>query len=172
MCRRQKWRWCVQNCGDSYCCWSLLYDTILCYRADSLRSYRMWLWMSDCRLSIARFGISTKVVYFGAVWLLHGWWHVELLPSLHTFCVHHTTTHQFYCDFMQSHIRMVHVFLTNLPPAPATAVTRGWNGYRMSQHRKLTVQKKIPPLLLPGLKPATFQSPVWCPNSNQTHKQF
>ena len=42
-----------------------------------------------------------------------------------------------------------------------TAVTRGWNGYRnKSQHRKLTLEKKILPPLLPGLKPGTFQSRV------------
>ena len=39
----------------------------------------------------------------------------------------------------------------------ATAVTRGWNGYRnKSGHRKLTLEKKILPQLLPGLEPATF----------------
>ena len=58
------------------------------------------------------------------------------------------------------HIRRVHVcqFSCNLPPAllaerpdllHATAITRGWNRYcRRSQHRKLTLEKKIlPPLL-------------------------
>ena len=43
----------------------------------------------------------------------------------------------------------------------ATAITRGWNGYRSkSQHRKLTVEMKILPPLLRGLEPATFQSRV------------
>ena len=41
------------------------------------------------------------------------------------------------------------------------AVTRGWNGYRnQSQHRKLTLEKKILPPLRPGLEPATFRSRV------------
>ena len=41
---------------------------------------------------------------------------------------------------------------------PATAVTRGWNGYRNnSQHRKLT---KILSPFLPGLEPSTFRSLV------------
>ena len=45
----------------------------------------------------------------------------------------------------------------------ATAVTQGWNGYRnKSQHRKLTLEKKILPPLLQGFKPMTFQSRVWC----------
>ena len=44
----------------------------------------------------------------------------------------------------------------------ATVVTRRWNGYwNKSQHRKLTQEKKILPLLLLGLKPMTFQSWVW-----------
>ena len=43
----------------------------------------------------------------------------------------------------------------------ATAVTRGWSGYRnKSQHRKLTLQKKILPPLLRGLEPATFRSRI------------
>ena len=44
----------------------------------------------------------------------------------------------------------------------ATAVTRGWKGYRNKsrQHRKSTLEKKILPPLLPGLKPVTFQSRV------------
>ena len=44
---------------------------------------------------------------------------------------------------------------------PATAVTWGWTGYRKkSRHRKLTLEKKILPVLLLGLEPETFQSRV------------
>ena len=62
------------------------------------------------------------------------------------------------CHFMQSHIRKVYAclavtchlhFLQNdRDLLRATAVTRGWNGYRnKSQHRKSTLEKKIlPPL--------------------------
>ena len=43
----------------------------------------------------------------------------------------------------------------------ATVVTRGWNGYRnKSQHRKLTLEKKILPPFQQGFEPATFQSRV------------
>ena len=44
----------------------------------------------------------------------------------------------------------------------ATALTRGWNGYRnKSQPQKVDPgQKKILPLLLQGYEPATFQSRV------------
>ena len=56
--------------------------------------------------------------------------------------------------FMQSHIRRVHTCLAvtchvhfgqNDPDLlHATAVTRGWNGYRnKSQHRKLTMEKRF-----------------------------
>ena len=38
----------------------------------------------------------------------------------------------------------------------ATAVTRGWNRHQMSQHTKLTLEKKILPPLLPGFDLATF----------------
>ena len=47
----------------------------------------------------------------------------------------------------------------------ATAVTRGLNGYRnKSQHRKLTLEKKILPALFHGFEPATFQSRVLLSN--------
>ena len=47
----------------------------------------------------------------------------------------------------------------------ATAVTQGWNGYRnKSQHRKLTLEKKILPPPQQGFEPATFRSRVWCSN--------
>ena len=43
----------------------------------------------------------------------------------------------------------------------ATAVTRGWNGYRnKSQHRKLTLDKTILPPLQQGFEPTTFWSQV------------
>ena len=43
----------------------------------------------------------------------------------------------------------------------ATAVTRGWNGYRnKGQHRKSTLEKKILPPFQQGFEPATFQSRV------------
>ena len=43
----------------------------------------------------------------------------------------------------------------------ATSLTRGRNGYRnKSQHRKLTVEKKIIPPLQQGFEPATFRTQV------------
>jgi len=85
---------------------------------------------------------------------------------LGAFCVHHTL-----CHFMQSHIRKVHAYLAvtcNLhfwqndwDLLRATVVTRGWNGYRnKSQHRRLTLEKKMFPPLLQGFEPTTFQSRV------------
>ena len=68
---------------------------------------------------------------------------------------------------MQSHIRKVYACLAvtcdlrfwqnDRGLLRATAVTRGWNGYRnKSQHRKLTLEKKILPQLQQGFEPATF----------------
>ena len=55
--------------------------------------------------------------------------------------------------------RMARIFLR------ATAVTRGWNGYRnKSQHRKLTPEKKILQPFLQGLEAGTFGSRVGCSN--------
>ena len=72
------------------------------------------------------------------------------------------------CHFIRSHIRRVHECLSanchlrlwqnDLDRLPATAVTRGWNGYRFkSQHGKLTLEEKqiIRPLL-PDSNPGPF----------------
>ena len=75
------------------------------------------------------------------------------------------------CHFMQSHLRKVYACLAvtchlrfwqnDRGLLRATAVTRGWNGYRnKSQHRKLTLEKKILPPLQQGFEPATLQSRV------------
>ena len=88
--------------------------------------------------------ISTEVMY---VQRWYGRCHVKLMPSQSVLC---TPYNHAPCHFMQSHLRMVYAcYSCNLPPAPlaewpdllrATAVARGWNGYRnKKQHRKLTV---------------------------------
>ena len=75
------------------------------------------------------------------------------------------------CHFMQSHICKVyaclavtchlHFWQNDRDLLRATAVTRGWNGYRnKSQYRKSTLEKKILPPLQQGFEPATFQSQV------------
>ena len=72
---------------------------------------------------------------------------------------------------MQSHIRNVYACLAvtchlyfgqnDRDLLRATAVTRGWNGYRnKSQHRKSTLEKKILPPFQQGFEPATFHSRV------------
>ena len=75
------------------------------------------------------------------------------------------------CHFMQSHICKVfaglavtchlHFWQNDRDLLCATAVTRGWNRYwNKSQHRKLTMEKKILLLLQHGFEPMTFQSRV------------
>ena len=76
------------------------------------------------------------------------------------------------CHFIQSHIGRVYVYLAvtchlhfwgnNRDLLRATAVTRKKNGYRnkKSEHRKLTLEKKILPPLLRGLELRIFRSRV------------
>ena len=75
----------------------------------------------------------------------HGWCHMKLLPSRCVLCIPYNHAP---CHFMQSHIRKVYACLAvtchlrfcqnDRGLLRATAVTRGWNGYRnKSQHRKL-----------------------------------
>ena len=98
--------------------------------------------------------------------------HMKPLPSRRVLCTpyNHAPFH-----FMQSHMRKVYVWLAvtchlhfwqdDRYLLRATAVTRGWNGYRnRSQHRKLTLEKKNLPPLPQGFEPATFQSRVRCSN--------
>ena len=77
--------------------------------------------------------------------------------------------------FNKIHIRKVyaclavtchlHFWQNDLGLLRATAVTRGWNGYRnKSQHRKSTLEKKILPPFQQGFEPATFQSRIRCSN--------
>ena len=89
----------------------------------------------------------------------HGWCHMKLLPSRHVLC---TPYNHAPCHFMQSHIHKVYACVAvtchlrfwqnDQGILCATAVTRGWNGYRNnSQHRKLILEKKIFPPLQQGL---------------------
>ena len=75
------------------------------------------------------------------------------------------------CHFIQSHIGRVyaclavtchlHFWQNDRDLLCATAVTRGWNGYRnKNQHSKSSLETKILPPLLPGLEPGTFRSRV------------
>ena len=151
----------------TYYYWLLLYSAILCSRADSLHSHVIlheWLAFHSvfCFVFVL---ISTEVVYLQR-W--HGWYHKKLLPSR---CVLCTPYNHAPCHFMQSHIRKVYACLAvtchlrfwqnDRGLLSAKAVTRGWNRYRnKSQHRKLTLEKKILLPLQQGFKPATFQSRV------------
>ena len=98
----------------------------------------------------------------------HGWCHKKLLPSRRVLC---TPYNHAPCHFMQSLIRKVYACLAvtchlrfwqnDRGLLRATAVTRGWNGYwNRSQHRKLSLEKKILPPLQQGFEPATFRSRV------------
>ena len=89
----------------------------------------------------------------------HGWCNMKLLSAVSAQVPYH---------FMQSHIRKVHACLAvtchlhfwqnDRDLLRATAVTRGWNGYRnRSRHKKVDPGEKILPPLLQGLEPATFQ---------------
>ena len=92
---------------------------------------------------------------------------MNLLPSRRVLCTPYT---QAPCHFMQSHIRKVYVCLAvtfhlhfwqdDRDLLRATVVTRGWNEYRnRSQHRKLTLEKKIlPPLPHSNPRPFNHES--------------
>ena len=149
-----------------YYYWSLLYSAILRSRADSLRSHVIlheWIAFYSTFLNIHRSGVLTALA-----WLVPQESAARESQSRRVLCAPYNHAP---CHFMQSHIRKVYACLAvtchlrfwqnDRGLLRATAVTRGWNGYRnKSQHRKLTLEKKILPPLQQGFEPATFQSRV------------
>ena len=128
-----------------YYYWSLLYSAILRSRADSLRSHVIL----EERIAYysAFFEYPPKCTYSagmaGATRICSQSRRVLCTPYNHA-----------PCHFMQSHIRKVYACLAvtchlrlwqnDRGLLRATAVTRGWNGYRnKSQHRKLTLEKRV-----------------------------
>ena len=89
-----------------------------------------------------------------ALWLLHGRCHVKCCRlGASSLCTIQPCT-SLQCHFIESHIGRVYVCLgvtchlhfwqNDRDLLCATAVTRGWNGYRnKSQHGKLTHEKKV-----------------------------
>ena len=72
----------------------------------------------------------------------HGWCHMKLQPSRRKFCVHHTTIRMVYTCLAV--ICQLHFCQNDRDLLHATAVTRGWNGYRnKSQHKKSTLENKF-----------------------------
>jgi len=149
-----------------YYYWSLLYSAILRSWADSLRSHVIlheWIAFYSAFLNIHRSGVLTALA-----WLVPQESAARESQSRRVLC---TPYNHAPCHFMQSHIRKVYACLAvtchlrfwqnDRGLLRATAVTRGWNGYRnKSQHRKLTLEKKILPPLQQGFEPATFRSRV------------
>ena len=100
-----------------------------------------WIAFYSAFLNIYRSGVLQR-------W--HGWCHMKLLPSRRVLCTpyNHAPFH-----FMQSHIRMVHACLAvtwrlhfwqnDRDLLRATAVTRGWNGYRNVSTESLPWRRKI-----------------------------
>ena len=95
----------------------------------------------------------------GATWALS--------ISAHVLCTPYNHAAVLLCHFIRSHIGRVHVCLAvtwhlsfwqnDLDLLHATAVTWGWDGHRnKSQHRKLTLDKKISRLSCRELNPWPF----------------
>ena len=147
-----------------------LYSAIL-RSLEQTHCARLWFYMSDkpafysAFLVCFVFNIHRSGVFAALAWLVpHET--VAVLGQVPCTPFNHAP-----CHFMQSHIHKVYACLAvtwplrfwqnDRDPLRATAVTRGWNGYRnKSQHRKSTLEKKILPPLLQGFEPSTFQSRV------------
>ena len=103
---------------------------------------------------------------------------MKLLASWHKFYVHHITMHQFTLSFhAKPHAQGASEFSCHLPPVLlaersfncCSGSTRVEEKLKLSQHRKLTLKKKIILPLLPGLEPMAFQHkcgalPLSCPH--------
>ena len=100
-------------------------------------------------------------------------WNCCCLVANYVYTIQPCTSLQ--CYFKRSHIVRGHAYLAvtchlhfwqnDRDLLRATTVTLWWNGYRnKSQHRKLTLEKKIFPPLLRRLEPATLRSWIRRPN--------
>ena len=118
-----------------------------------------WLSFYSALFNIHRSGV------FSAIWL-YVWCHVKLLPSRRMFCVHHTTMWplSLRCHFIRSHTGQVHVCLVitcqlhfwqkDRYLLRATAVKRGWNGYRNKrQHPRVVPGEENSPAGPAGTNP-------------------
>ena len=83
---------------------------IACANGDGLRSLHIPNYKSNITALLSHAILNEWIAFYsafwiytqsgyGAIWLLHGWCHVKLLPSRRTYCVHHTTMHQFTLSF-------------------------------------------------------------------------
>ena len=94
--RRPSPTWPTEACTcRKYVNLSLLFRAVLFSQAVSLCSCHVSFEWMTVAFNIVHFESSPKWCTYSAVWLLHGWCHVKLLPSQCTFCVHHRTMHQF-----------------------------------------------------------------------------
>ena len=120
---------------------------------------------------VARFQHQRNLCTYSAVWLLHGWSRVKLLPSRRVLC---TTIHQLTLSLYSKPLSKVHVcfavtcylhfWQNGRDLLCAIAVTRGGadTEMRVGKELKLTLEKKILPPLPSGLELAAFliTSPV------------
>ena len=124
---------------------------------------------SCCRMpQIAFFFSSHELTIFWSAKKRHkDWCQMKLLPSLRVLCTPYNHEPCHVISFKATFVGCMRVAVTFLPQfwqngrylSRATAITRRWIRNRNnSQHRKLTLQKKFPPPLLPGLVPATVRS--------------
>ena len=150
------------------CCWSLLNSAILRSRADSLCSHVIlheWIAFNSALFEYPPKWCTYSAGMAGATWNC---------CLLGTFCVHHTTMHHatsckatyVRCMCILAVTCHLHFWQNDQGLLCAAVVTWGWNGYwNKSQHRKLTLEKKILPPLLQGFEPMTFWS--WVRRSNR-----
>ena len=150
------------QCWENWHIDDRLYSAIL-RSLEQTHCSRMWFYMSDWLYS-AFFEYPPRWCQYLQRW--HGWCHMKLQPSRRKSCVHHTAMHHvtsckatyltvYACLAVTCHLRF---WENGRDLLRATAVTRGWNGYRnKSQHRKSTLEKKILLPLQQGFEPATFQ---------------
>ena len=97
------------------------------------------------------------IIIYSTVWFLYGWCHAKLPSCRRTFCVHHVPYRYRVLAYFAVTCHL-HFWQNDQDPLRATAVTRGWNGYRNKSAQKVDPGEEIPPPLLHGFEPVTFRS--------------
>ena len=146
--------------------WLFIYSAILCFWADSVQLQMTVIWHR------AFFESPPKWCSYNAVWLLHCWYHIKLLPCWRMFCVLHTAMHHFTFLVKDTVTYMQSACVFWLWPATKLLAQwlecfpchcsnpQGWNRHRDESTQKVDVGEENSLLLLPGIEPMTFQSYV------------
>ena len=114
------------------------------------------MWHNEWPTSCTQCVLNSHWSGYSAVWLLHGWCHMKLLPlgassvwtiqpytSLHCHFIWSCICKMYVCLAVTCHL---HFWQNDQDLLRAAAVTQGWNGYRNKNQHKIDLGKENYPI--------------------------